>query len=260
MADLIYEAGDGIARITINRPAKLNAMTGAMWAALPELVAQADSDETVRAIVVTGAGDQAFCAGADILQFGEQRGGEADAGRYDGAYLAACASLAHVGKPTVAVIRGICFGGGFGLAMSCDIRLAQDNARFRVPAARLGLGYAYEGVAMLVAKLGHSAVADLMLSARIVDSEEALRAGIISARFSDAAFTSGVEDYLVNLAANAPLTMRAVKLALSELLKPAAARDIAAANTAVAACQVSDDYREGQAAFREKRLPVFTGR
>ena len=260
MADLIYEAGNGIAHITINRPAKLNAMTGAMWAALPELVTQAQSDETVRAIVVTGAGDSAFCAGADILQFGEQRGGEAEAGRYDGAYLAACASLAHADKPTVAVIRGICFGGGFGLAMSCDIRLAREDARFRVPAARLGLGYAYDGIAMLVAKLGQSAVADLMLSARILDSEEALRTGVISARWSEAAFEAGVEDYLANLAANAPLTMRAVKLALGELLKPEAARDIAAANAAVTDCQVSADYREGQAAFREKRLPVFTGR
>ena len=260
MAEIRYEAEDGLARLVIDQPDKLNAMTFEMWASLPGLVARAQADEAVRAIVVTGAGDRAFCAGADISQFGDKRDGAAETLRYDGAYLAGCAALAHATKPVVALIRGICFGGGFGLAMSCDIRVARHDARFRVPAARLGLGYAYEGIAMLVAKLGNGPASDLLLSARILDCEEALRMGIVNCRWDAETFETQAAGYLEQVAANAPLTLRAVKHALSDLLRPEAERDVAAVQASIAACFSSADYREGQRAFKDKRAPVFTGR
>jgi enoyl-CoA hydratase/carnithine racemase len=260
MAEIRYEAEDGIARLVIDQPGKLNAMTYEMWASLPGLVARAEADPEVRTIVVAGAGERAFCAGADISQFGDRREGEVETLRYDAAYLAGCAALAHAKKPAIAVIRGICFGGGFGLAMSCDIRLARDDARFRMPAARLGLGYAYEGVRMLVAKLGLGPASDLLLSARILDGEEALRMGIVNCLWSPANFEAQAGGYLAQIAANAPLTLRAVKHALSDLMRTETEREPAAVEASIAACFSSADYREGQHAFKEKRTPVFTGR
>lgn len=254
-----YETQAGIARLVLDQPARLNAMTYEMWASLPGLVAQAEADDGVRAIVVTGEGERAFCAGADISQFGDIRDGEAATRAYDQVYLQGCAALSASLKPTIAVIRGICFGGGFGLAMSCDIRLARADSRFRVPAARLGLGYAYEGVRALVSKLGFGPASDLLLSARILDSEEALRMGIATMLWDTESFEAQAQAYLAGIAVNAPLTLHALKRALVELARPEADRDIGAVEAAVAACFGSADYKEGQRAFKEKREPAFIG-
>lgn len=258
-ASVRYETEDGIARLVVDQPGKMNAMTYGMWASLPGHVARAEADPQIRAIVVTGEGSRAFCAGADISQFGDIRDGDAATRIYDDAYLDGCKALATASKPSVAVIRGICFGGGFGLAMSCDLRLARADSRFRVPAARLGLGYAFSGVEALVARLGLSATADLLLSARILAGEEALRMGVVNALWSEDSFENETADYLRRIATNAPLTLRAVKQALIALAQPEATRSTLAADAAVAACFSSTDYKEGQRAFREKREPAFTG-
>jgi enoyl-CoA hydratase/carnithine racemase len=259
MASVRYEAENGIARLVVDQPEKRNAMTYGMWASLAGHIARAEADREVRAIVVTGEGDRAFCAGADISQFGEIRDGEAATRAYDDAYLSGCAALSHASKPSIAVIRGICFGGGVGLAMACDIRLARTDARFRVPAARLGLGYAYDGVAALVQRLGVGATADLLFSARIVDAPDALRMGLVNVLFGQDDFEREAAAYLRQVATNAPLTLRAVKQALVALGQPESTRNTAAADAAVAACFSSADYKEGQRAFREKREPAFTG-
>lgn len=259
MASVRYEAEGGIARLVVDQPGKMNAMTYGMWASLPGHVARAEADRAVRAIVVTGEGERAFCAGADISQFGEIRDGEAATRAYDSAYLSGCAALSQAAKPSIAVIRGVCFGGGVGLAMACDIRLARADARFRVPAARLGLGYAFDGVAALVARLGFGATADLLFSARIVDAPEALRMGVVNVLFGQDDFEREAASYLRQVATNAPLTLRAVKQALVALAQPEATRNSAAAEAAVSACFASADYKEGQRAFKEKREPAFTG-
>lgn len=259
MGSVRYSVENGVARLVLDQPHKLNAMTFEMWASLQGLVARAEADREVRVILVTGEGGRAFCAGADISQFGAQRDGDAATRAYDDAYLSGCAAIANASKPSVALIRGVCFGGGFGLAMSCDIRLARSDARFRVPAARLGLGYAYEGVRALVGKLGVGPVADLLLSARIVAGEEALRLGVVNALWGADVFEAEAEAYLARMAVNAPLTLRAVKQTLNALLAPEGERDIDAANRAIAACFTSADYKEGQRAFKEKREPAFTG-
>lgn len=259
MASVRYEAEGGIARLVVDQPEKMNAMTYAMWSSLPDHVARAEADAAVRAIVVTGAGERAFCAGADISQFGDIRDGDDATRAYDEAYLGGCAALANASKPSIAVIRGVCFGGGVGLAMSCDIRLARADARFRVPAARLGLGYAYDGIAALVGRLGLGATADLLFSARIVDAPEAQRLGVVNVLFGQDSFEEEAAAYLAAIAGNAPLTLRAVKQALVALAQPEAGRDRSAADAAVAACFSSSDYKEGQRAFKEKRAPAFTG-
>lgn len=262
MADgtLDYAAGDGIARITLNQPAKFNAMTLGMWQGLPGLIDQAVNDPATRVIAVRGAGGRAFCAGADISQFGAVRtGGEAVAA-YDQAVSAAGRALAAAAKPTVALIQGVCFGGGMALAMCCDLRLAAEGSRFRIPAGRLGLGYGFDSIRELVRRLGPGAVAEILFTARIVQDKEALALGIIQRLFPPERFDAETDAYLGTIAENAPLTLRAIKGALVELARAEAEQDEARVQALVAACFASADYVEGQAAFREKRVPRFMGR
>jgi enoyl-CoA hydratase/carnithine racemase len=250
----------GVAWLVIDQPARLNAMRLEMWIGLAEAVARAEADPAVRAIALTGAGERAFCAGADISEFAEKRSTPADVVAYDRAVERACAALGGAGKPTIAVISGICFGGGMELAMYCDLRIASAASSFRIPAARLGLGYGFGGVELMARKLGIGPVADLLISARVIDGAEALRLGIVNALFAPERFHDEAAAYLAGIAANAPLTLRAIKRALIELTRPEMWRDVGAVNALVAACFASQDYREGQAAFRERREPVFTGR
>lgn len=257
-ASITYDAADGVAMLTINHAARRNAMTHRMWLEIPPLVARALADPAVRVIAVTGAGDAAFCAGADISQFGEQRDmAEIDA--YHQSVEDGMEALQGAAKPTVALIRGICFGGGCALALTCDVRLARADARFRVPAGRLGLGYSYRSVESMVAKLGMAATADIMLSAGILDAEAALRYGLAQRVWPQATFEAEAAAYLGMITENAPLTLAAIKRALVELAEPEGRRDKAAVDALVAACFASEDYQEGQTAFMEKRKPQFRG-
>jgi enoyl-CoA hydratase/carnithine racemase len=255
-----YKSGQGIATLIIDNPSKMNAMTFEMWSSLPGLIAEVEADPSVRVIAVRGTGDHAFCAGADISQFGDKRSKADAVAAYDRAVAAGNAALSSAIKPTVAVISGICFGGGFALAMCCDLRIATSDSRFRIPAARLGLGYGFRSVDLLVRKLGMGPAADLLLTARIAGASEAYGLGVINGLFERSSFEAEAEDYLARIAGNAPLTLRAVKRALVELARPESERDINAVDTLVATCFGSADYREGQAAFREKRNPVFAGK
>ncbi|GGF63216.1 enoyl-CoA hydratase [Azorhizobium oxalatiphilum] len=257
--DLLYSSQNGLARIIISQPEKMNAMAFHMWSALPGLIARASADPAIRAIVLEGAGEKSFCSGADISQFGEKRSDPDAVAAYDTAVADGMRALAGASKPTVAVIRGICFGGGFGLALACDIRLARSDARFRVPAARLGLGYGYEGVTLIARKLGPDATADILFSARILDAAEALRLGVVGQVWGMETFAADSAAYLDLMGANAPLTLMAAKRALIELARPEAERTPEQVADLVTACFASADYREGQAAFKEKRQPQFTG-
>lgn len=256
---LEYAVEGALARITLAQPERMNAMNFEMWSGLPALIGQAVSDPAVRAIVLEGAGERAFCAGADISQFGEKRSDPAAVAAYDKAVSDGTSAILQAAKPTIAVIRGICFGGGFGLALACDIRLARADARFRVPAARLGLGYGLEGVTLISRKLGPDAAADILFSARILDAAEAERLGVVAKTWRLESFEAECDAYLGLVAENAPLTLIAAKRALLELARPEAERDAAAVAELVSRCFASADYREGQAAFKEKRSPVFTG-
>lgn len=258
-ATIHYQAEGGIARLTLDQQAKHNALSIEMWSMLPDLVRRAAADPDVRVVMVTGAGSSAFCAGADISQFGERRSGEGATRSYDGVVGAALGALASIEKPTLAAIQGICFGGGMMLALSCDLRVASSDARFRVPAGRLGLGYGYGSVTDFVHRLGRAATADILFTARIIEAAEALRLGIVQRVFA-ADLPAEAELLAADIAANAPLTLAAVKRALVEGEKSEGVRDIGAVDALVARCFSSADYQEGQAAFRERRTPRFQGR
>ncbi|MBX9759394.1 MAG: enoyl-CoA hydratase/isomerase family protein [Beijerinckiaceae bacterium] len=254
-----YRRDGAIARLVLTQPAKLNAITFDMWAGLPALVAKAQDDAQTRLIVVEGAGHKAFSAGADISQFAGQRSAGETARAYEQAAGAALDALAQAQKPTIALVRGLAFGGGLALAMCCDLRIGASDARFRIPAARLGIGYSFANVEALAARIGVDAAADLLLTARTIDGNEAERMGLLSKAWPGDAFEAAALDYIEAIAANAPLTLRALKRALIECRKPPNARDALAVNTLVEACMNSADYIEGQAAFREKRPPRFRG-
>jgi enoyl-CoA hydratase/carnithine racemase len=251
-----YSAQGGVARIVLDQVAKHNAMSFSMWSDLPGAVNQALADPDVRVITV----EKAFCAGADISQFGEQRSGPDAVAAYNNAVNAGYMALTEATKPTVAIIRGICFGGGMALAMSCDLRIGATGSRYRIPAGRLGLGYGYDAVMRLVRRLGPGPVAEILFTAKILTAEEARSYGVLQQLYPAESFTAEAAAYVGLIAENAPLTLAAVKRTLLDVDRPEAERDPETVAKMVAACYASSDYQEGQAAFKAKRTPVFTGR
>ena len=162
-------------------------------------------------------------------------------------------------KPTIAMIRGYCIGGGVGTALACDMRIAAEGSKFGVPAAKLGLGYAYDGIKKLIDLVGPAYAREIFFTARQFTAEEALRMGLINQLVPDAELESYVNNYCAMIAANAPLTVRAAKVAIREALKDELARDLALCKRLVDECFASADYAEGRTAFMEKRKPVFQG-
>jgi len=230
-----------------------------MWRQIPELAAELDADRDVHVIVMRGAGDEAFVSGADISEFSELRIGDT-AAQYDADNVRAFDALHAVKKPLIAMIHGFCIGGGVALASCADLRYAADDAVFAVPAARLGLGYPLSGAQHLVRLLGPAHAKELFFTARRFPAQQALRLGLLTEVVPKDELDARVREVAEEIANNAPLTIRAFKLAAQELLKPAAERSEEAATEAIKACFFSEDYREGVQAFLGKRKPKFTGR
>jgi len=259
MAELKVSRDGSTGWIVFSNPDKHNAMTYEMWRAMPEAIAGFDADPDLRVIAFAGEGEKAFVSGADISEFESRRGSVEAAAEYNRASQAATDALYRARLPTIACIRGICFGGGLGLALGCDMRIAADDARFCIPAARLGLGYGYAGLKRLVDVVGPSYAAEIFATARRYDAREALQMGLVN-RVAAVAELSGVTgEYLKAIGDNAPLTVEAALTAIDEILKPDSERNVASVQAKVDRCFASEDYKEGRRAFMEKRKPVFRG-
>jgi enoyl-CoA hydratase/carnithine racemase len=232
-----------------------------MWQMLSGLVAQVAEDDALRVLLIRGAGEEAFISGADISQFGTVRSDASTAGEYDRATGHALTSLATLEKPVIAMIHGICFGGGCSVAVMCDLRLCSDDARFCIPAARLGIAYPVErGVERLVHVVGAANATEILLTARVYNAQEAHHMGLVNRVLPKAELESYTRDYALKLADNAPLSVAAHKFFVRESTKAANLRDADKVRAWTARCFNSADYKEGVRAFMEKRRPQFQGK
>ena len=258
---LLVETAGAVGWITFNNPAKHNALSVAMWRALPEALDRLEADPAVRAIVLKGAGERAFISGADISEFATQRASEEAVAAYDELAEGATQRLRGADRPTIAMIRGYCMGGGLGIAVACDMRLAGAGALFAIPAARLGVGYRIGSLKLLTDLVGPAFAKEILITARRFSAAEAERIGLINRAVPDEALAETVAQYCTAIAANAPLSMRASKRMVAELLRTGAdGVDPALCEELVTDCFTSADYTEGRTAFMEKRPPKFTGR
>jgi enoyl-CoA hydratase len=256
---LLVEVSGKIALVTINNPQKRNALSREIREALPGVLAALDADPDVRVLVVTGAGDKAFASGADISEFAALRTTPEARAEYDRAQAALTAAWASVGKPVIAMIRGFCMGGGLLTALQADIRIAADDSQFGIPAARLGLGYGFSGVTTLISLVTPARAAEILFSARRFPAAEAMQMGLVNRVVPPDDLREEVMSLAADIAANAPLTIKAAKAAIREAAKPPQPHDLALVEAMIEACFRSEDYQEGQRAFAEKRPPVFSG-
>lgn len=256
--DLDLEIDGPIAWIAARNPTRMNAYTAGMWRKIPEHIAAAESNPAIRVIVLRGTGTRAFSAGADISEFENARTGDA-AAEYDRLNHEAFAALLSATKPVIAMIHGFCLGGGLGIAACADIRIADEKAQFAIPAAKLGLGYNHRWVPPLLALAPPSFIKDMLFTGRRVPAAEAHQIGIVNRLVDTEALELAVRSLANEIAANAPLTVRAAKLSIDELVRHPENADAGKLDAAVQACFASADYAEGRRAFLEKRKPQFTG-
>jgi enoyl-CoA hydratase/carnithine racemase len=256
--ELLYEIQDGIGRITFNRPAQRNAFTFAMYERLAQICGEIETDTTVKALILTGAGDKAFAAGTNIRQFRALATPE-DALAYEARIDRVLGALERCRVPTIAAIVGACTGGGAGIAAACDLCIAATGARFGFPIARtLGNCLSTGNYARLAALIGPARVKEMIFLARLVGAEEALSIGLVSEVLdSQDALLARATEMATIVAGHAPLTLRATKEALRRIKEKSLTdedRDL------ILSCYMSEDFKEGMDAFLNKRPPVWQGR
>jgi enoyl-CoA hydratase/carnithine racemase len=244
--------------LIFDHPERRNAVSSEMWRQLPGAAERLAKDPAVRVVILRGAGETAFVSGADISEFEQRRMGS-QAGDYEQESGRGFAALSRLEKPVLAAIHGFCVGGGVAISLTADIRYAADDAVFAIPAARLGLGYRMGGIETLAGVVGLARAKEIFFTARRFSAQEALAMGLVNQVVPKAELDAFALETAERIAANAPLTVRAVKLAAREIARPHAERDSAAVEAAIRECFQSEDYREGVRAFNEKRRPVFKG-
>ena len=243
-----------------NNPQKRNALSHEMRAAALEILDAYDKDENVRVVILKGAGEHAFISGADINQF--EKGERGEEQRRDQEAVSERLRLRYdqLTKPVVAMIHGYCLGGGLLTAMATDIRIASDDAQFGIPAARLGVAYPMYGTRKLIDLVGPAKAKEILFTANRLDAQEAHRIGLVNQVVPRAELDATVRKLAATLCDNAPLSIRAAKIMINEIMQDENVRDVNACKAALATCMQSADFIEGRRAFAEKRRPAFQGK
>jgi enoyl-CoA hydratase len=249
----------GVGYLIFNNPERHNAVSLEMWDAAAGILADFAADNAIRVVVLTGAGGKAFVSGADISKFESERSSKDAIERYNKSVDKANTAVYEFPKPTIAMIRGYCIGGGVGLALCCDLRICSDNSKFGVPAAKLGLGYGFTGIKKLVDVVGPSFAKEIFYTARQFTAAEAQMMGLVNRVLPDGEVEKYVKDYADTISGNAPITVNSVKFIVGQAVKDADKRDLKACEDWVSRAFASKDYVEGRQAFMEKRKPRFTG-
>jgi enoyl-CoA hydratase len=257
---MIAEKADGIGWMTFNQPSRRNAMTFTMWQAIPAIMESFQNDPDVRVVVMKGAGDKAFVSGADISEFASTRASVEQTRAYDEAGDLAHAAMAALEKPFIAQIRGWCMGGGAAISLDADIRICTDDSHFGVPAAKLGVGYGYDGIRQLVNLVGPTFAKEIFFLGKPFTAEDARIMGLVNRVVPNADLETAVLDYCEIIKNNAPMTIRAAKAAINASVQDESQRKLDAVSEMVEACFASSDYTEGYTAFMEKRKAQFKGR
>ena len=259
MSEKILSKRDGRAGvITVNNPERHNAMSLEMWEAVGRAFDEFRQDDGVRVVVITGAGGKSFISGADISKFETERASAEAVTHYNAVRDAMDKAVINYPKPTIAMIRGYCIGGGLGFALNCDLRICTEKSTFGVPAAKLGLGYGYDGVKKLTDLVGPSFAKEIFFTGRQFTAAEAASMGLVNRVLPDSELEAFVNDYANVIASNAPLTVDSIKFIVSQVVSDETA-DLVKCDELVKACFASTDYREGRRAFMEKRKPNFIG-
>ncbi|SDZ96348.1 enoyl-CoA hydratase [Rubrimonas cliftonensis] len=256
---IITEQSGDIARIVFNQPEKRNAVSLEMWEAVEAAVTRFAADESVRILVLSGAGGKAFVSGADVSKFESERASAEAVAHYNATTKRVYDLVEAFPKPTIAQIDGFCVGGGVALALCCDLRICGDNSQFAIPAAKLGLGYGFPGIKRLVDVVGPAFAKEIFFTARRFDAEEARIMGLVNRVVPAEKVGEAAEETARMIAENAPMTVNSVKFIVGQTVLPESGRDLAACDARVKACFDSQDYIEGRRAFLEKRKPEFVG-
>jgi enoyl-CoA hydratase len=249
-----------IGTLIFNYPEKHNAISPEMAQAAATVINDFSADPAIRVVILRGAGTKAFVSGGDISQYEKNRATPEQIAEYNRMSASFRDALNAINKPTIAMIRGWCLGGGLAIALRCDMRICSEDALFSVPAARLGIGYSAESLGQLIELCGPSVAKEIIFTARRYGAHEAHRIGLVNHVMQGSMLEAFVQQYADTMVENAPLSIVAAKVVINEYVKDAATRSQARADQAVADCFASQDYVEGRRAFMEKRKPVWTGK
>jgi enoyl-CoA hydratase/carnithine racemase len=257
---MLASSEGGIGWVVFNNPERRNAVSPEMWEAVVEIFDAFEADPDIRVVIMKGAGDKAFVSGADISQFEARRSNAEASALYSQYSTNGRAAMSRLSKPLIAMIRGYCIGGGMSTALVADVRIASDDAQFGIPAARLGLSYSFDSLRPLAELTNSSVAKDILFTGRRLKADEALRVGLVNSVHPADQLEAAVRAYAATIVDNAPLTVKAAKFTLSEVVKDPEDRDLDRVEKLNRDCMDSQDYAEGRRAFMEKRTPVFTGR